>query len=263
MRLRTAAVCLLAAPILACAPAARPPESPPRDRPRLTVLTYNVNFGLAGAPGVLGVIERTAADLVLLQETTPEWEAALRARLAAKYAHMEFHHAAGAGGLAVLGRRRFEIRGYLAAPSGWFPAALLVAETPLGPLQVLNVHLRPPFGGGAGYVSGYFGTRDVRRREIAAFYTRLDPRLPTLVVGDFNEDEDGRAVRFLADRGLRTVLPEFQPRVTTWRWATSLGTLTKRLDHIACDRRLRPLVARVIPGGESDHLAVAATFVTP
>ena len=68
-------VCLLAATALACAPAPRPPQAPPRGRPHVTVLTYHVNFGLAGEPGVIDVIRRADADLVLLQETTPAWEA--------------------------------------------------------------------------------------------------------------------------------------------------------------------------------------------
>ena len=262
MRLHaTGSVCLLAVLGLACAPSPRSPRSPQPGQPHVTVLTYNVNFGLAGEPGVIETIRRADADLVLLQETTPAWEAELRAGLASAYPWMEFHHEPGAGGLGVLARRPFEVKEYLPAPSGWFPAARLVARTPLGPVQVLNVHLRPPFASGEGYLSGYMRSRGVRRAEIAAFHARLDPRLPTLVVGDFNEDEGGRAVRFLAARGLRTVLPDFQPRGQTWRWHTSLGTLRARLDHIACDGRLEPLGARIVAGGESDHLAVLATFV--
>jgi endonuclease/exonuclease/phosphatase (EEP) superfamily protein YafD len=264
-RYATGLVCLLAASTLtwglACAPAPRTPRPVPPGQPHLTVLTYNVNFGIPGEPGVVETIRGAAADLVLLQETTPAWEAELRAALRANYPWMEFHHEPGAGGLGVLARRPFEVKEYLPAPSGWFPAARVVARTALGPVQVLNVHLRPPFAGGEGYVSGYLKSRDTRRAEIAAFHARLDPRLPTLVVGDFNEDEGGRAVRFLAERGLRSVLPDFQPRGRTWRWHTSLGTLRARLDHIACDARLEPLAARIVVGGESDHLAVLATFV--
>jgi endonuclease/exonuclease/phosphatase (EEP) superfamily protein YafD len=256
-----ALVCLLAIAALACAPAPRAPRLPPAGQPHVTVLTYNVNFGIPGEPGVLETIRRAGADLVLLQETTPEWEETLRAGLGAVYPWMEFHHDRGAGGLAVLSRQPFEVKEYLPAPSGWFPAARLVARSPLGPLQVLNVHLRPPFAGGEGYVSGYIRSRAIRQSEIAAFHARLDPRLPTLVVGDFNEDEGGRAVRFLAGRGFTTVLPAFEPRGKTWRWHTSLGTLRARLDHIACDGRLEPLGARIVAGGESDHLAVLATFV--
>jgi len=254
-------VCLLAA-TLACAPAPRAPRLPSPGQPHVTVLTYNVNFGIPGEAGVVETIRRAGADLVLLQETTSAWEEELRASLGAAYPWMEFRHERGAGGLAVLARRPFEVKEYLPAPSGWFPAVRLVARTPLGPIQVLNVHLRPPFGP-EGYASGYIRSRGVRRAEIAAYHARLDPRLPTVVAGDFNESEGGRAVRYLAERGFTTVLPAFDPRGTTWRWPTSLGTLRARLDHIACDGRLEPVAARILPGGESDHLAVLATFVRP
>lgn len=259
-RLSPGFVCL-ALLALACAPAPRAARPPPPGQPSVRVLTYNVNFGIPGEPGVIATIRRADADLVLLQETNPAWETELRAALGGDYPWMEFHHQPAAGGLAVLARQPFEVKEYLPAASGWFPAARLVARTPLGPVQVLNVHLRPPFASGEGYISGYMRSRGVRRAEIAAFHARLDPRLPTLVVGDFNEDEGGRAVRFLAARGFRSVLPEYAPGVVTWRWPTSLGTLRARLDHIACDGRLEPLAARVLQGGESDHLAVLATFV--
>ena len=87
-----------------------------------------------------------------------------------------------------------------------------------------------------------------------------DPALPALVVGDFNEDERGLALRFLAGRGLVTVLPRFQPDADTWQWQTSLGPVKSRLDHVVADPRLIALDARVIDAGRSDHVPVVATF---
>ena len=45
----------------------------------LTVLTYNVNFERFD-PATIEAIASADADLVLLQETTAQWEAALRTR---------------------------------------------------------------------------------------------------------------------------------------------------------------------------------------
>ena len=47
----------------------------------------------------------------------------------------------------------------------------------------------------------------------------------------------------------------------TWRWTTSVGTLHRQLDHIEHDDRLVAVAGRVLPGGNSDHLAVVADFV--
>ncbi|MBI3184299.1 MAG: endonuclease/exonuclease/phosphatase family protein [Myxococcales bacterium] len=237
--------------------AARPPH--PGER-HLRVATYNVNFGIPGDEATLAAIEATEAELVLLQETTPAWEAFLRSRFRNRYPRMAFRHCCGAGGLAVLSRYPFA-EGHLEGPKeGWFPAQRLVVKTPLGLVQVLNVHLRPPASDSGSYLSGYFTTPKVREAEIALFHRQLDPNLPTLVVGDFNEDHGGRAVRYLRARGFATALAEFQPGRHTWRWPTSVGTLSHQLDHLAYDRSLVPLEAEVLEAGNSDHLPVIGVF---
>jgi endonuclease/exonuclease/phosphatase (EEP) superfamily protein YafD len=234
----------------------RPPPAP--DTPAWTVMTYNVNFGLGGDASTIDAIRAGGADVVFLQETTPEWEDALRARLAGLYPYMAFRHGGGAGGLGVMSRLPFADVAVLAPPSGWFPAWRLRLETPLGALQALVVHLHPPVSERGSYVSGYFSTPRVRLAEIAGYFEAGD----ALVAGDFNEDNGGRAVEFLESAGLRSVLPEFRPGATTWRWGTVLGELTEQLDHIVyASSRLEPLDARVLDAGRSDHLPVVATFI--
>jgi endonuclease/exonuclease/phosphatase (EEP) superfamily protein YafD len=247
-------------PMFGCA--ARPTRvaaDVPPDVPRLNVLTYNVNFALAGDGPTLAAVAQADGDVVCLQETTPEWESVLRANLARQFPHMEFKHWPGAGGLGLLSKFPIESVEYL-PPVSWFPAARVVLETPLGRVQMLNVHLRPPIGDSGGVVSGYFSTPPVRRSEIAHFAASLDPSLPALVVGDFNEEEGGRALGWLRRRGIRSALPEFSPGAKTWRWRTSLITLRGRYDHLCYDRRLRPLRVEVRPAGRSDHLPVFGTF---
>lgn len=239
------------------------PALPTPAGPTLTVMSYNVNYGLEGDPAGLAAIRAGDADLVVLQETTTGWERAIRAELASQYPHMQFRHCCGAGGLAFLSRHPLREREYVGPiDGGWFPAWRVVVAAPLGDVQVLAVHLHPPVDERGSVVSGYFASREVRRREIEAYAPVLDaePELPALVVGDFNEDEGGAAVRFLAGRGLVTVLPAFQPAADTWRWQTSLGPVTSRLDHVVADPRLVAVEARVLEHGRSDHLPVVATF---
>jgi len=219
-------------------------------------MTYNVNFGLAGDDAGLAAIEAGGAELVFLQEVTPGWEQALRSRLARRYPRMAFHHAPGAGGLAVLSRHPFEGE-VLPSTVGWFPAWRVVVATPIGRLQVLQLHLRPPVSDRGSWVSGYFTTRGFRRGEAERFSASLDPALPTLVVGDLNE-ADQQAVRYLKGRGLRSALEEAQPFAATWRWRTSVGPIVHRLDHILYSRGLLLRGARVLEAGRSDHLPVVA-----
>ncbi|HLU68856.1 MAG TPA: endonuclease/exonuclease/phosphatase family protein, partial [Kofleriaceae bacterium] len=64
-------------------------------------MTYNVNYGTAGDEETLALIAQSGADVVLLQETNPAWERALRRALSGTYPHMAFLHAdRRAGGLA-------------------------------------------------------------------------------------------------------------------------------------------------------------------
>lgn len=260
--LRVGVALLLSCALLACGTQARKPEVPAQGRATLRVMTYNVNYGLAGDLTTLDAIRDQDADVILLQETTAAWERFLRTELAQEYPHMEFKHCCGAGGLAVLSRFPFSPQEYIWPPKpGWFPAWRVVIETSLGTIQALNVHLRPPVSEGGSFVAGYFSTPAIREKEIAAYVKHLDASLPTIVAGDFNESESGKAVGFLQGRGLKTALPEFHPGADTWRWTTSVGTVRSQLDHLVYDhKKLRALDAFVVNQGRSDHLPVVAVF---
>lgn len=245
---------------------ARQPQAPGA-KPALRVMTYNVNFGIAGDGPTLAAIESGKADVVFLQEINRPWERALRAKFETVYPNMIFHPRGGAGGIGLMSR--LPIGGEkLIAPEGdgWFPALRLVLDSPLGPVQVLVVHLRPPVSDGGSFVAGHFTAPAIHEQEIARFCQALDHALPTLVVGDFNEEEDGRAVAYLA-RGewnnvhMKSALPEFAPDRPTWRWPTSLHTFERRFDHIIYDLRLEPLSVEVLDAGRSDHFPVVSVFV--
>lgn len=255
-----AAAVVLAA-CLGCTRPSRQPREVPPGTPSLTVMSFNVNYGLAGDPATVAAIRAAGVDAVFLQETTPRWESALRRELTSEFPHMEFRHSPGAGGLAVLSKHPFEGADYIASPSGWFPALRIVLDAPFGPLQVLQVHLQPPISDSGSVVSGYVTTRSVRVKEIEVFARALRPGIPALVVGDFNEGHDGQAVAALHRLGMQSTLREYDPYRKTWRWQTSVGTLTRTLDHIFYGPGLAPVEARVVAAGRSDHLPVLATFI--
>jgi endonuclease/exonuclease/phosphatase (EEP) superfamily protein YafD len=248
--------------LASCSKPSRKAHAPRPGQPTLRVMTYNVNYGLAGDPSTLEAIAAGEADLVLLQETTRLWQQSLEERFADEYPYRSHHHFRGAGGQAVLSRVPYKVVGQLPARHGWFPALVIHAETDLGTIQVLSVHLRPPISDSGSVVSGYFTTGEIRRAEISDFFGELDSDLPTLVVGDFNES-DGDAIAFLRSRGLRSGLAEFAPNADTWRWQTSLGSVHSQLDHVVYSRRLEPLDVRVLQRGRSDHLPVVADFILP
>lgn len=246
-----------------CATPTRDVRAPEPEQPVLRVLSWNVNYGLAGDPEALRLLAQVDADLVFLQESSPAWERALRSQLHQQYPHMYFVHDRGAGGLAVLSRQPL-VHSQVMEPAGrgWFPAWRVVAQTALGPVQVLQVHLRPPFSDSGSMIAGYLQSDSVHLGEISSF---ADPRqlpleTPTLVVGDFNEDSGGAAMDFLAQRGMHSALQEFSPSTTTWRWETALGEVTHTLDHMLYGPGLEPLEVVALDAGRSDHLPLLGIF---
>ncbi len=221
-----------------------------------------MNFGGPGPDLALGAILKAGADFVCLQETNAGWERFLRRGLKDRYPHMIFHHEPAAGGLAVLSRFPLKEVAVVPSPVGWFPAWILRAETPAGPVQVMNLHLHPAVNEEGGFsIGAYLSTSPAQRlREIGKFHARLEPDRPTLVLGDFNEGDGGSAIGWLRERGFTDALAEFDRSSDTWRWNSSCVAVRRRLDHILYSGGFRCVEARVIEEGASDHFPVLAVF---
>jgi endonuclease/exonuclease/phosphatase (EEP) superfamily protein YafD len=239
----------------------REPGEPATDQ--LRVVSYNVNFGLAGDPQGVRAIGPLRGDIVFLQETNAEWESAFVEALGRRYPHHRFTHPTDwpAGGMGVLSRFPIESITELPSFDGFFFAWRVVLATNLGRIQVLNVHLRPPMSDGGSWVVGYFSTRENRLEEIEHHLAALDPKLPTLIVGDFNEESDGLALGRLAQLGYGDATAQFQPKQPTWQWRLSSGvTLRFQLDHILHDMHFVPVASQIVATGNSDHFPLWADF---
>jgi len=221
-------------------------------------MTYNVNYGVAGDAESLRLIEESGADVVMLQETNRGWEEALRGALSHVYQPMAFLHAdRRAGGLGFLSRHPIELTERRDSPIGWFPAWRAIVDSPIGKVQLINLHLRPP-GRTGGYVRGYFDSQVERLRETEAYLTLVSKDLPVILAGDFNEDARGRSLQHLISLGFDSVLDRFRPWQPTWRWQTAMGEVRWQLDHIVLTQPLRATAAWVVDGGASDHVPVLA-----
>ncbi|MCB9537896.1 MAG: endonuclease/exonuclease/phosphatase family protein [Myxococcales bacterium] len=255
---------IAAAALIGCM---EPPELTPRAPtpgvPHMTVMTYNVSASLARDPETIEAVGMADADIVCLQEVNSVWAESLQATYAERYPHMAFQ-GEHTGGLAILSKWPFEDLGVADGFEGWHPAWHVLVETPMGPVQVLQVHLRPPISRRGG-VGSYFEIDEIHALEVETFSDRCLEDTPTLVVGDFNEAEDGGAITWLTARGYRSILPQFRPGQETWRYAKSLyGQTVDTLDHIVYDTQaFVPLNATVSYVGNSDHLPVVAMFEAP
>lgn len=242
---------------IACGERPLEPRDPTPGAVHFRVQTYNVELTDASDPTTVAAVGAAGAEIVALQEVTPAWEAVLRDRYADAYPHMLFRPDAGAGGLAVLSKLPLEDRGLLVGPGDWHPAWHVLVRTPMGWVQLLNVHLRPVFSGGGDAAESYLTAGEDHRAQVQRYTDACDGR-PTLIVGDFNEGPDGDAVRWLEGRGYRNALPLFRPGQETWRFRSVGGQLAETIDHVLFDGSFEPLNAWVEVRGESDHIPVVA-----
>ncbi|MBA3499421.1 MAG: hypothetical protein H0T65_03555, partial [Deltaproteobacteria bacterium] len=101
----------------------------PEDAARLRVMTYNMNFGVAGDRSGVDAITGAAPDIVVLQETNAEWEAVLRG----KFPHERFQGpktAWPAGGLGVMSKWPIKSVDELLSDGGPFFAWNIVIDAP-------------------------------------------------------------------------------------------------------------------------------------
>lgn len=223
----------------------------------ISVLTYNVNYSFINKK-VVSYLNKIDADVVCLQETNAEWEELIRKGVQDKYQHIEFRHSGRAGGLAILSKYPIIKIDYLKNKFGWFRAALIHIQKGTETIQLLSVHLRPPLSkkGWIG-LNTYAKAQEIHINELNYFMGNFTPNLPTIILGDFNENDDGKAMQWLAkEKNYTDALRLFDKRTETWRFLILRG----RYDHIAFNNKLNCIKARVYKLGRSDHFPVFANF---
>lgn len=259
-----AVLCLFLLLALGCTPQPRTenvldPADP--QRPRFIVATYNVNFGMPRPDLALAAMRSTGADVLCLQETTEQWMDYLKPALRDQYPHVLARQWSGAGGLAFFSKVPLDEVEFIRPQAGWFPAWIVNARTPLARVQIMSVHLHPQLNEqGSVSLGAYANTPKTRRQEIEQFHARLRQNLPTIILGDFNENDAGQAVAWLKTKGFSDALSRVDTSTPTWQWQSSIITLHGRFDHVMYSDRLRCLDASVLKQGASDHLPVVAVF---
>jgi endonuclease/exonuclease/phosphatase family metal-dependent hydrolase len=234
----------------------------------LRVMSYNVNYGLPGDKATMEAIASVEPDIVFLQETNDEWKHALVLRFGGTYPHQYFlppdhepeHQAWFAGGMGLMSKYPIVSVEKLDSQGGLFFSLRVVLDTNVGKVQVLNVHLHPPMTKSGNYVLGYALTNGRRLHEMENAVAALDPNLPTLIVGDFNEDSSGHAFRYLVNEGYADAVGEFNGKARTWEWPVGPRKLRLQLDHLVHDAMLIPTTGGIVEAGNSDHKPVWADF---
>jgi len=223
----------------------------------ISCVTYNVNYSFINEK-IVPILEEINADVVILQETNAKWKEIIKNGLHKKYPHIKFRNIGSASGLAVLSKYPIIEIKYLRNKPGWFRSGLVTIKKDQDTIQFLNVHLKPPLSnkGLIGW-NAYFKADEIHVEEIKQFMDSLNPNLPTIILGDFNENDNGKCLKWLQNEmNFTDALPLFDKRTKTWRFVLLRG----RYDHIVFNKKFSCTHARVYKEGKSDHFPVFADF---
>ena len=243
----------------------------------LTALTWNVWFGghrfEERCQALVDEIGHAGADLVALQEVTPELLAHLTAAPWASGYELSDATGATLGDYGVLILSRLPLaRVELHALPTTMGRGLLMAEVEHAgaPLTFATVHLES------------LGEADVRVRQLARIFALLTRRAgDALLVGDMNFDHGAEPETSALDPAFTDVWPALHPddtgytvdsEVNLMRYEVKSKLTRKRIDRVFARGDLRPAAielvgARPVGGDEtlfpSDHFGLLARFLKP
>jgi endonuclease/exonuclease/phosphatase family metal-dependent hydrolase len=240
----------------------------------IRVATYNLNWGEKdwrehNVDNISHAIQVVNADIIFLQEASFEWEKIITDDFSKRYRYRQFFHFYNDSlgrGMAILSKYPIESKKYIYAYSGWYPGWHGYIRTPIAKIQFLSVRLLPiqydendlssmPF-------YSMFSSSTKRKKDFLGYYLKLDPYLPTLIAGDFNETNDGLTVNFLRKHGYSDTSLLFKKPTYTWHWPLKIVTLANQLDYIFyTPHHLHAVRAQVLHEGGSDHYPVVVDFV--
>lgn len=235
------------------------------------IATFNINWGNADLPSIEKAILSAHADVVCLQETNVQSERYLKARPGRMFPHMRYYGHQGqyrAERFGFLSKVPLVSTGFLPPNGGLFGTAFATVDVDGTHVRIANVHLHP-FGiragtGLTGILQRITATEETHGREIAAIASRLDPKTPTIVAGDFNSPSGFRAPQRLVELkftdSFAAVIdqPDLKP---TWRWIAGRVPVQLRIDYVFHSQHFRTRDCRIIPAKGSDHALVASELI--
>ncbi|MEV5706110.1 endonuclease/exonuclease/phosphatase family protein [Actinoallomurus sp. NPDC052274] len=247
-------VAVAAAFAIAVVPRAVGDSGPAADGPSLRVLTANLRLGLADPHAIVGLVRRTGADVLSVQEFTARADAGLdRAGLTRLLPYKVAMPMAGAQGTALYARH--PLRALPTFPVSEIGLAMPRAEMRLPGgrrVELFGVHLaRPMSPSGVG-----------QWRRALVLLPGARHGVVRILAGDFNATLDHAPLRGLLGEGYADAADRAgKGLVTTFRKAWWVPPIT--LDHILVDARCAVRRADVYALPRSDHRAVFARVRLP
>jgi endonuclease/exonuclease/phosphatase (EEP) superfamily protein YafD len=224
--------------------------------PRLRVLTANLWLGRADATAVVELVRRTGADVLGVQELTPELAAALDAAgLAEEMPHRQVEARRGASGTALYARHPITtLPGGADTVHARVEAEVKVPGT--APIRYSAVHPPAPLRGMAGRWAADLASLPATAGTGGPGGTDAPVHI---VAGDFNATLDHARLRELISRGYRDAAAASGRGLER----TFLTGPPITIDHILTDRRCRVTEVRAHEVRGSDHRALFAVVHLP
>lgn len=251
------------------------------------IVTYNVDCA-GNNDKVVEAVAYSGADIVCLQETHRRWKKKFEQNeiVMREYPVQHWYDpppSAGPGGIAILSKFPFVNQSLLnntdIIEGSWFPLWSGITTINNKFLQIGIVHLRPPLDA-LGYkwsISSPFTTNKIRLQESKFLLDSLHQiqvelgstkkNIPTIVLGDFNENDCGPSCSFFSSSAkMKNAVNEKIPSsIETHRFPIPNYPdyiLRSRLDHLFYSENLICNHCEVIPGyeGASDHHPILGSF---
>jgi endonuclease/exonuclease/phosphatase (EEP) superfamily protein YafD len=221
----------------------------PDERQGYRLLMANVEYVNEDEAAVLAMVEEVDADIMVIVEFTPAWQATLAA-VEGEYPHTALSPREDAYGIGFYSRlmpERTEIR--TVGPSG-FPSVFAWFELEGRPLAVVGTHPPPPLN------KDDLEDRDQQMAAIIDFASAQSE--PTIVAGDFNVTAWSPVFQdMLFQSDLRDARRGFGLLPT---WPTSIPPLEVPFDHILVSPEVVVHEFGLGPDTGSDHYPVWADF---
>ena len=225
--------------------------APACEGPALTVVTANLQYSNLDHEAFLGWLATRPADLVLVQEVTAEWAAALEAR--SGYAHRHLSPREDPYGIGVLSRWPLESIGLLDLADDGFPSIAGTVSIDGRRIRFLGLHTHWPV------LAGLAEQRDLTLVRAAALARATTD--PLVMGGDLNLTPYSPAYgRLIAESGLADVM---EGRGWHPTWLAGFWPLALRIDHLFVSPGVCVDHAEVGPAIGSDHRPVIARLRLP
>jgi endonuclease/exonuclease/phosphatase (EEP) superfamily protein YafD len=224
-------------------------DAPRASGPELRVLTANLRFGRAGDATLVDLVRRTRADVLSVQEFTPEAAHRLdEAGIAHLLPYRMLDPLPGAAGIGLYARYPLTWQPVQGPTMSDMPSASL-AVPGTAPVRMTAVHPPAPIGPD---ITAW--THDLRRLPRATPHGQVG-----ILAGDFNATLDHARLRQVihsgyvdaADARGQGLVPTFRP----WPPIT--------IDHVLADRRCAVLQVKIYRQPRSDHRALFTVLRLP